>query len=47
MNDNELRPEVFAFVRLMIARTGNGEQTTALFPREVEKIEQLHDKHFA
>jgi len=35
------------FIASMIARTRNGELTTVLFPNEVEKIEQIHDKHFA
>ena len=35
------------FIGKMIARTNNGAYTSTLFPKEVEKIEEIHDKHFA
>jgi len=35
------------FIGSMVARTKNGEQTTVLFPNEVSKIEEIHNKHFA
>jgi len=36
-----------SFVGKIVEQTRNGDQTASLFPNQVEKIEEIHDKHFA